>query len=95
MAKASNRQSDLRVVREGTPAYLIAAFRVGLEEPVARLAKEADEIIYLSVPPAFFAVGQFYGRFDQIEDEEVLAILKEKSKRERAKKEDNPFSREG
>jgi len=28
-------------------------------------------------PPDFYAVGQFYENFDQLEDEEVVRLLKE------------------
>jgi len=33
------------------------------------------------VPSFFQAVGQFYRRFDQVEDDEVLRILEEEGKR--------------
>ena len=50
-----------------------------------RLAKDADETVCLRAPSFFSAVGQFYIRFDQIEDEEVLEILKEEYERKGGK----------
>ena len=47
------------------------------EDTVKRLAKDVDEIVCLRAPPFFVAVGQFYARFDPVEDEDVLEILKE------------------
>ena len=40
------------------------------------LAEAADETICLRMPSFFSAVGQFYIKFDQIRDEDVLEILK-------------------
>ena len=61
----------------------IGAQRTVLAVPVAprvwtdNLADVADELIALTTPSPFFAVGQWYERFGQTTDEEVLAILRE------------------
>lgn len=39
------------------------------------LSKFADEIICLEIPPAFYAVGQFYRDFSGVEDSEVIESL--------------------
>ena len=44
-----------------------------------RLAEEADEIVVLETPHLFHAVGQWYVRFGQVEDAEVLRILGRRS----------------
>jgi putative phosphoribosyl transferase len=36
----------------------------------------ADEVVCLEAPEFFQAVGQFYRHFPQVEDEEVIALLK-------------------
>lgn len=36
----------------------------------------ADEVICLSVPERFFSIGQFYQKFDQTSDEQVMRLLK-------------------
>jgi putative phosphoribosyl transferase len=57
------------------------AARVVLAVPVApmltgrRLALDADDVVILETPDVFHAVGQFYRRFGQIEDAEVLRAL--------------------
>lgn len=66
----------LWAVRQEQPARLIVALPVGSEEAVEKISKDADEMICLSCPPVFYAVGQFYADFPQISDEEVLEILK-------------------
>ena len=36
----------------------------------------ADEVVCLYAPDYFMAVGQFYMNFSQVEDEEVIEILR-------------------
>jgi putative phosphoribosyl transferase len=60
----------------------VGARRTVVAVPVAprdwteRLADVADELIALLTPSPFFAVGQWYERFAQTTDDEVLAILR-------------------
>jgi putative phosphoribosyl transferase len=60
----------------------VGARRTVLAVPVAPrdwadgLADVADELIALTTPSPFFAVGQWYERFGQTSDDEVLAILR-------------------
>jgi putative phosphoribosyl transferase len=42
---------------------------------VAELRAAVDELVVLATPSPFFAVGQWYDRFDQLSDEEVRAAL--------------------
>src|SRR5207237_9060625 len=58
------------------------AARVVLAVPVAppgwqaRVGRaDADELVCVSTPREFFAIGQFYAKFPQVSDEEVLACL--------------------
>ncbi len=71
----------LAAARHENPARLIAALPVGPEDTIINLAAAADEMICLRSPAVFSAVGQFYRRFDQLEDEDVLTILREEAGR--------------
>jgi predicted phosphoribosyltransferase len=51
------------------------AVPVAPEESLARIGPHADEIVCLETPSPFAAVGQWYTRFDQVSDEEVLDAL--------------------
>jgi predicted phosphoribosyltransferase len=42
----------------------------------ARLRKVVDEIVCLDLPDAFLAVGEFYEDFAQVEDAEVIEMLR-------------------
>jgi putative phosphoribosyl transferase len=75
LATGATMQAALWAARQERPERLICAVPVGPGDTIARLAPHADELICLRVPPVFIAVGQFYARFDQTDDEEVLEIL--------------------
>jgi predicted phosphoribosyltransferase len=75
IATGATLVAALRAARQLAPAELIAAVPVAPPEGVARLAKEADEVVCLSAPVVFHAVGQFYEDFRQVEDQEVVALL--------------------
>ncbi len=77
VATGATTQAALWAVRQEKPERIIAAIPVGAEETLLRLSDDADEVICLRAPPFFAAIGQFYVKFDQVEDEEVLRILKE------------------
>lgn len=75
VATGATTQAALWAVRLEKPEKLIAAFPVGPDHTISRLAADADVFICLRAPPFFGAVGQFYLHFEQVEDEEVLEIL--------------------
>lgn len=76
VATGATLQAALWSARQEQPESLIAAVPVGSEDTVRRLSADTDEMVCLRAPPFFSAVGQFYIRFDQVEDEDVLKILK-------------------
>lgn len=65
-------------VRTQRPRQLILAVPVCTSEAKTLLAGEVDQIVCLSEPKHFTAVGQWYEDFTQTEDAEVLELLKEK-----------------
>jgi len=81
VATGSTLQAALWAARHEKPSKLIAALPVGPEETIQRLAEDCDEMLLMRVPSYFSAVGQFYLRFDQVEDDEVLAILTGEARR--------------
>ena len=85
VATGATMQAAVWAARQEHPSRLVVALPVGPEDTVSRLAQDADEVMCLRVPPYFAAVGQFYLRFGQVEDEEVLAILKEEYRRSQGK----------
>lgn len=76
VATGATTMAAVLSVGQEKPQRLILALPVGAEDSLARLAQKADETICLRMPPNFMAVGQFYERFDQVSDEEMLSILR-------------------
>jgi predicted phosphoribosyltransferase len=51
-------------------------------EAAERIRREADELVALDVPPDFCSVSEHYEEFAQLEDEDVIRLLKAAEKRE-------------
>ena len=75
IATGATVRATLESVRREHPAQLILAVPVAPREALADLRPLVDEIACVAVPDHFAAVGQFYRRFPQLEDEDVIAIL--------------------
>ncbi len=75
IATGATMIAALRAVRARGPVWLVAAVPVAPPESLAALAKDADEVVCLSTPALFHAVGQFYEDFTQVDDDEVVALL--------------------
>lgn len=61
--------------REGA-ARIVVAIPVAPPDAVELLEGAADEVVCLEVPSSFMAIGEFYGDFSQVSDEEAVAILR-------------------
>lgn len=65
----------LRWARRARASRVVLAVPVAPREALERLRAEADEVVVLAAPEPFYAVGQWYDWFGQVEDEEVVRIL--------------------
>jgi len=81
LATGATMISALHALRARKPARLIAAVPVAPPDTLHKVEKLADETVCLEVPEYFMAVGQFYSDFPQVEDEEVVRLLRIKSGR--------------
>lgn len=77
IATGATMAAAIDTARAEKPAKLVVALPVGPPEKIDEMQADADEMICLSAPPYFQAVGQFYDSFTQIEDSEVEQILRE------------------
>lgn len=80
LATGATMISALHALRAKHPAKLICAVPVAPPDTVEKVKAYADEVICLETPVYFQAVGQFYTAFPQIEDDEVVEILRESAK---------------
>jgi predicted phosphoribosyltransferase len=76
VATGATAHAALHALRGRKLARLIFATPVAAADTVQRLAADADELAILHAPSAFCAVGEFYDRFPQVSDEEVLSLLR-------------------
>lgn len=75
VATGATTKAAIRALRAENPARLVAAFPVGPDGAMEKLAAEADELVCLRCPEDFMAVGQFYRTFRQVENGEVEALF--------------------
>lgn len=75
IAIGSSMLAAIRSVRARKPRKIVVATGVAPAESLARIRAEADEIVCLETPGAFFAVGQFFEDFSEVTDEMVVAAL--------------------
>jgi predicted phosphoribosyltransferase len=77
LATGATMVAALHAVRQRKPARLVCAVPVASEEAAELVRRYADDVVCLDVPRRFAAVGQFYRSFPQLEDEEVVRLLRE------------------
>ena len=76
LATGATMIAALHGLRQRRPAHLICAVPVAPRETLAQVAELADEVVCLSSPVPFQSVGQSYRDFRQVEDDEVVEILR-------------------
>jgi putative phosphoribosyl transferase len=75
LATGATMIAALHGLRAKNPVQLVCAVPVAPPDTVAKITPMVDELVCLEIPASFLAVGQFYQRFPQVEDSEVIAIL--------------------
>lgn len=76
LATGATMISALHGLRAKRPAKLICAVPVSPPETLRKVRELADQVVCLQAPPYFQAVGQFYSRFYQVSDDEVMEMLR-------------------
>ena len=79
LATGATMVAALHSLRQRHPARLVCAVPVASPQALALVSPLADEVLCLQAPPHFQAVGQFYQDFAQVEDDEVVALLKSRA----------------
>jgi len=77
IATGSTMTAALRALRGRKPKKLVGAVAVASPDAARAMLRECDSMVCLNVPAEFYAVGQFFDDFDQVSDEEVIALLKQ------------------
>lgn len=75
IATGSTFFASVEGIRQQGPARLIAAIPVGPPDTIAKVRTVVDETVVLATPEPFWAVGNHYTDFTQVEDRDVLEYL--------------------
>jgi putative phosphoribosyl transferase len=75
IATGSTIKVALKALRRSGASRIVVAVPVAPQDTIESLRKEADDVVCLSTPEGFRAVGLHYVDFKQITDEEVVQLL--------------------
>ncbi|MER5892241.1 phosphoribosyltransferase [Streptomyces sp. NPDC001876] len=75
VATGATARAACQVVRAQGAAHVVLAVPVASPDVADRLRSEVDEVVCLSTPQLFSAVGEWYRDFSQTSDEEVVSLL--------------------
>jgi predicted phosphoribosyltransferase len=77
IATGSTMIAALQAVKTRQPREVIVAVPVASPDRLAEVRRWCDEVVCLLAPEEFWAIGQFYEDFTQVEDVEVIQLLRE------------------
>ena len=80
VATGATAVAALRWARAAGADRVVFAAPVGPPAARANLEPEADDVVLLEEPFGFLAVGEWYRDFDQVSDDEVVAMLREEDR---------------
>ena len=75
LATGATMEAAVMALRPLKPARIVVAVPLGARETCDKLARIADELVCVSKPEPFDAVGLWYDDFTQTTDDEVRALL--------------------
>ena len=75
IATGSSVGAAVMSVKKRKPKEIVVAVPVAPKDAVETLTVDGNRVVCLETPGPFLAIGEFYGTFDQVEDEEVKSIL--------------------
>jgi erythromycin esterase-like protein/predicted phosphoribosyltransferase len=75
LATGATMEAAILALRQHAPARIVVAAPVGARETCERLRRMADEVVCVSTPEPFQAVGLWYDQFSQTSDAEVTRLL--------------------
>ena len=76
IATGSTMIAALQAVKTQKPREVIVAVPVASPDRLEEVRRWCDDVVCLLHPEAFWAIGQFYEDFTQVEDEQVLQLLR-------------------
>jgi predicted phosphoribosyltransferase len=75
LATGSTMRAAVLAVRQRHPSRIVVAVPVGARDTCREIGETADEVVCVSMPEPFRAVGLWYEDFSQTSDDEVRLLL--------------------
>lgn len=75
IATGSTMLAAVRAARQAGATAIVATAPVASAEALELVRAEADEVVVVQVPMLLVAIGEWYERFEQLEDTEVSRLL--------------------
>jgi putative phosphoribosyl transferase len=75
IATGNTIQATVEVIKKNKPKKIIIAVPVAPHSATKKLSNIVDEFICLHTPKDFIGVGQYFERFPQVNDQEVIQLL--------------------
>src|SRR5205823_5949301 len=80
LATGSTMRAAAAALRELEPARIVVAVPVAAEPTCVELRREVDEVVCVTTPDPFYAVGLWYDEFTQTTDEEVRRLFEQSAR---------------
>lgn len=81
LATGSTMRAAVRAVRQQGAERVVVAVPVAAPDTVLSMSAEVDDMVCVTMPSPFHAVGLWYQQFDQVSDDEVRVALAAHDKR--------------
>ncbi len=93
IATGATMIAALQVVREQDPCEVIVAVPVAAADRLAEVRHWCNDVVCLLVPENFWAIGQFYADFRQVDDDQALDLLRRTARPEPPRRPPEPRGR--
>ena len=75
LATGATFLASIAAIRQLNPRHIVGAIPVGPQETIREVRRQVDRLVVLMTPEPFYAVGDFYADFTQVEDRDVLHYM--------------------
>ncbi|MGE5207210.1 MAG: phosphoribosyltransferase [Chlamydiota bacterium] len=79
VATGSTMRAAIAALRQLKAARIVVAAPVAPASTCRELQATADQVVCLATPETFLTVGQWYVNFEQVSDDEIVALLEQAS----------------
>lgn len=77
IATGTTMLATIELIRKSSPRSIVVAIPVAPPDSAKKIRDKVDMLVCLSTPDDFYAVGQYYKQFSQVDDEMAIRLLRE------------------